>query len=322
MNENENSNDNWTPAPLAGGPPATPPPARRPPLLRRRAASIAAFSGLAIGGVAGGVVISQAATASPSPSASSSPSTTAPGYGGHRDHGPMMGNPTEDTQVAADAIGISLSQLQTALDSGQTIAAVAKAHGVDASKVISALAASENKEIDAALAAGSITQAQATQMKAGVQQRVTDMVNGVRPAGRPGGPYALQSEDLTVVAGAIGISTGDLQTALSSGQTIAAVAKAHNVDVDKVISAWVASENQEIDSRVSSGQITSAQAAQMKAQTQQRITDEVNGVRPAGGPGDGHGPGGPGGPWGGPGPDGGSSSGSGTTQSSSTGTSA
>jgi len=220
MNENDTPDDNWTAAPLPDGPRATPPPARRAPLLRRRAASIAAFTGLAIGGVAGGVVISQAATASPSPTASGSPSTMTPGDGRRG----------------------------------------------------------------------------------------------------PGGPHGLQSEDLGVVAGVIGVSTSDLQTALGNGQTIAAVAKAHNVDANKVISAWVASENQEIDARASSGQITSAQATQMKAHTQQRITDEVNGVRPAGGPGDGHGPGGPGGPWGGFGP-GAPGSGSGTTQSS-TGTSA
>lgn len=170
--------------------PATPAnPAPRASLLRRRAASIATLTGLAVGGVAGGLVIGHAATASPSPSATASPSGGAGGSGG----GPM---------------------------------------------------------------------------------------------GCPhGGPGGLQQEDLTLVAKAIGISASDLQTALRNGQTIAAVAKAHNVDVNTVISAWVASENKEIDDRASSGQITQQQAAQMKAMTQQRITDEVNGTRPAGGPG-------------------------------------
>ena len=45
----------------------------------------------------------------------------------------------------------------------------------------------------------------------------------------------------------------------------------------------MASENSEIDQRVASGQITAAQATQEKSQTQQRVTDEVNGTRPAGG---------------------------------------
>ena len=285
---NDTLPDNWTGAPDPETPPAAAPsgPAPRPPWLRRRVAGVAAVTGLGIGGLVGGYVISHAATtvatASPSPSSGAS---GAPEYGGR--HADIPGGRDEDLQVAAGAIGISAGDLQTALQNGQTIAAVAKAHSVDVNKVISALVASEDKEIDSALSSGSITSAQATQLKAGVQQRVTDMVNGTAPAGGPGGPggpHGLQSEDLSVVAGVIGISSSDLQTALQNGQTIAAVAKAHNVDVNKVISVWVASENKEIDDRVSSGQITSAQATQMKAMTQQRVTDEVNGTF-HGGPG-------------------------------------
>lgn len=97
---------------------------------------------------------------------------------------------------------------------------------------------------------------------------------GPRGAGRGG----LQSEDTQVVATAIGITTTQLQTELSGGKTIAAVAKEHNADVDALISTWVASENKEIDDRVASGALTQAQATQDKANTQQRVTDEVNGT--------------------------------------------
>jgi hypothetical protein len=300
--------DTWTPAPdaepsaPAPAPIAMPASGRPASVLRRRAATVATLTGLTIGGIAGGYIISQAA--SPSPSPTGSPSTEpGSGFPGAHHGGPgMRGNRDEDLQVAAGAIGISLSQLQTELQGGRSIAAVAKAHNVDASKVIDALVASENKEVDAALGAGRITQAQADQMKADQRQRVTDMVNGVRPQGGPdghGGPgmHGLAQEDLSVVAGAIGISAGDLQTALSGGQTIAAVARAHGVDAAKVISAWTASENQEIDALAKAGRITQSQADQMKAMTQQRVTDMVNGTF-RGGPHGGFrgGPGGPGGP--------------------------
>jgi hypothetical protein len=100
------------------------------------------------------------------------------------------------------------------------------------------------------------------------------------------------------------------------------VAKAHNVEVTKVISAWVASENQEIDQRLSSGQITKAQADQMKSMTQQRVTDMVNGTF-RGGPGGGcpgmPGPGGPGAPGAPSGTSGTGSSSGGATGTDSTG---
>lgn len=244
-----------------------------------------------LGGLTGGYMMAQAAS---TPSSSASPSATAP-------LGPPGGGPSdaaaraEDLQQAATAIGITQAQLQTELSGGKTIAMVATEHGVAVSKVVDALVASENSEIDQRASSGQITSTQATQEKAHTTERVTGFVNGTPPPGGPHGPGGrggLQAEDQQVVATAIGITTTQLQTELTAGKTIAAVATEHNVAVSKVIDALVASENNEIDQRVSSGQLTSAQGTQEKTHTTQRITDEVNGTHPAGGPG-GWGPGGP-----------------------------
>jgi len=189
--------DTWTPAPDADAPMPAPAPApsampasgRPGSVLRRRAATVATLTGLTVGGIAGGYIISQAA--SPTPSPTGSPSTE-PGHGFNGDHhgGPgHCGLAPEDLSVVAGAIGISAGDLQTALSGGQTIAAVAKAHGVDVAKVISAWTASENQEIDALVKAGRITQSQADQMKAMSQQRVTDMVNGTFRGGPHGGGF-------------------------------------------------------------------------------------------------------------------------------------
>ena len=219
-----------------------------------------------------------AAAANPSPGT---------GYGPHG--GPGHGAPgdrAEDEQVIATAIGITTTQLQTERAAGKTIAQVAQAHNVAVDKVVAAIVAAETKEIDQRVSAGQLTQAQADQLKSGLQQRATDEVNGTgHGPGGPGGhgPGGMQGEDQELVAGAIGITAAQLQTELASGKTIAQVAQAHGVSVDTVISKWVASENQEIDDRVKAGQLTQAQADQQKAQTQQRVTDEVNGTHPAGG---------------------------------------
>jgi hypothetical protein len=268
-------------------PPPPPPPSMRPSRRRvigSRTAAAAVAGGLVVGGIAGGYVISQAATSSPS--ASASPAAGAPHQHGFAGGGAAAHS--QDLQQVATAIGITTAQLQTEMSAGKTIAAIAKEHNVAAATVISALVADENAEIDAAVSSGHLTQAQAAQMKTQTTQRVTDFVNGTMRAHGPGGPGGpgggLGGEDGTVVAGTIGISTSQLQTELSSGKTIAAIAKEHNVAAAAVISALVASENKEIDQRVSSGAITAAQAAQIKAETTQRVTDEVNGTHPAGRP--------------------------------------
>ena len=84
--------------------------------------------------------------------------------------------------------------------------------------------------------------------------------------------------DISVVAKAIGISEADLQTALDGGQTVAAVAKAHNVAVQTVIDALVADGQSELAADVTAGRLTQAQADAQKAQVTQRATDQVNGT--------------------------------------------
>ena len=112
------------------------------------------------------------------------------------------------------------------------------------------------------------------------------------PMGGPGGNHGFNSSetvsDLSVVAKAIGISQADLQTALDGGQTVAAVAKAHNVAAQTVIDALVADGQSEVAADVTAGRLTQAQADAQKAQVTQRATDQVNGTMtggPMGGPG-------------------------------------
>ena len=101
--------------------------------------------------------------------------------------------------------------------------------------------------------------------------------------------------DTSVVAKAIGISEADLNTALAGGQTVAAVAKAHNVDTQVVIDALTKDGLDELAAQVKAGTITQAQADAQKAEVTQRATDQVNGTF-SGGRGGHRGMGGPGGP--------------------------
>jgi hypothetical protein len=84
--------------------------------------------------------------------------------------------------------------------------------------------------------------------------------------------------DTSVVAKAIGMTEADLISALQGGQTVAEVAKAKGVDVQKVIDALVADGMDELAAEVKAGTITQAQADAMKAEVTQRATDQVNGT--------------------------------------------
>jgi hypothetical protein len=162
----------------------------------RRNGRAAIFGALVLGGIAGAAIFGplSAFAASPSPSAATSPSTTtAPGTAGSGGHPAGlctgMGGHHEaisDASVVAKAIGMTEADLKTALSSGQTIAAVAKAHNVSVQVVIDALVADEKTELAAAVKAGTITQAQADARTTNLVQRITDRVNGTFR----GGPHS------------------------------------------------------------------------------------------------------------------------------------
>jgi hypothetical protein len=111
-----------------------------------------------------------------------------PGMGfGHRGGGPGM-REFGHLDAAASYLGMTAAELLAQLTGGKTLADVAKAKGKSVDGLVSALVADEKKELDAAVKAGRITQAQADAFLANAKQRFTDAVNRTR-AERMGGPF-------------------------------------------------------------------------------------------------------------------------------------
>ena len=110
------------------------------------------------------------------------------GHGGGRGGFGGFGN---HAATVASALGISTTDLETALQSGKTIAQIAKDKGVDVQKVIAALVAEEKTE-------------HPTATDADITTRVTAMVNGLRPAGGRGrgavAPTAVPTVSATATA--------------------------------------------------------------------------------------------------------------------------
>ena len=144
-----------------------------------------------------------------------------------------------------------------------------------------------------------LTQAQADKVAGALS------ASGVAPAG-PGagrrvGPRGLVGPDgaaLTAAAKALGMTPTDLLGQLRSGKSLAAVAKAKGVAVQKVVDALVAQAKQRLADDVKSGRLTQAQADQRLKNLSDRITAKVNATRPEGPGGFGRGRFGPGSPGG------------------------
>jgi hypothetical protein len=185
--------------------------------------------------------------------------------------------------AAAKALNLTTQQLRDKLSDGKTtIADVAKQQNVDVNTVIDAIAAAD-------------------------KARIGDIVNkpwpkfgdhfGGRGPGGPGQPGLgaglgrIGGIVLEPVAKALGISTDELKTDLAKGQSVADIAKAKNVDLNKVIDALVADATARIDKAVTDKHLTQDQADKIKAALRTKITDLVNNGFPKG-PKDGFGFGG------------------------------
>lgn len=193
----------------------------------------------------------------------------------------------DDLQAAATYLGTTTDDLLTQLRAGKTLAQIASAtSGKSTARLIAALVAAEKTELTDAVKANRLTQAEADAIAASLQHRFTDLVNGTRPDRGPGGfggPHDFGGP-FAAAATYLGISQSALITQLQSGQTLAQIANATSgKSAAGLIAALVADAKQHFGSNVPSD-------------LEQRITDLVNGVRPAFRPHDGDGHHGPFGP--------------------------
>jgi hypothetical protein len=86
---------------------------------------------------------------------------------------------------------------------------------------------------------------------------------------------------LDAAASYLGLTEAQLRTQLSSGKTLAQIAKDKNKSVSGLVDAMTASADKQLQAAVSEGRLTKAQADQISKNLEQRITDLVNGKRPS-----------------------------------------
>lgn len=132
---------------------------------------------------------------------------------------------------------------------------------------------------------GTLTQAQADKVAATLDS--SDALRRHGHDGGPGGPGGYSGpggrggRNLSAAATALGLSQADLRTALEGGKSLAQVAKDKGVAVGTVVTALVDAEKARIAQAVKDGRLPQADADERLADLTARVTDRVNGVRPA-----------------------------------------
>jgi hypothetical protein len=107
------------------------------------------------------------------------------GRGGKGDHG--AGVESNQNAVAAKILGMTDAELKTALQGGKTLAQLATDKNVPVNTLVTAMVDDVKAKVAAALTAGTITQAKATEELAEEPTETTDKVNAVQTARQGGG---------------------------------------------------------------------------------------------------------------------------------------
>ena len=156
----------------------------------------------------------------------------------------------------------------------------AKQLGVTPNQLTAALKQALKNRVDAAVAAGRLTQAQGKELKARIDAGDAPLLGFGGPGfGHHGGPHGMHA-GLDAAADYLGLTESQLHTAFESGKTLAQVAKSKGKSVDGLVAAMVADEKAELAAAVKAGRLTQAQANAIQSDLKARITDMVNNAPP------------------------------------------
>jgi hypothetical protein len=164
-------------------------------------------------------------------------------------------------------------------ESKAVISDAAKQLGIKPAKLSSALKQAVEHRIDAAVAAGRLTKTQGAELKQRIESQGFPLVAPPFGGhGHFGHHHGLPGLD--AAASYLGVSEDALRAKLESGKTLAQVAQDQGKSVDGLVAALKADLKQHLDRAVADGHLTQAQADQILAQADQRLTDLVNGKFP------------------------------------------
>jgi hypothetical protein len=195
--------------------------------------------------------------------------------------------------VAAAAVTAGAFAATGALSSREESQAVmedaAEQLGVEPAELSAALKQALKNRVDAAVAAGRLTEEQATELKERIDADEFPLFgvgHGVRG-------HHVHLGHLEAAASFLGMTEEKLRSAVEDGQTLAEVAEEQDKPVAGLVDAVVAAEKEELEQAVADGRLTEEQQQSILSSLEERITALVNGERGIGRAGfgrPGHGP--------------------------------
>jgi polyhydroxyalkanoate synthesis regulator phasin len=182
--------------------------------------------------------------------------------------------------LAVVGVGVGLAQQEDGTVN-TFLAKVAAKLGISEEKLTTAVDEAYDETLDEAVSSGRLTQEQADRLK----ERGFDFAPqfGRGPGfGERGPMQGVQLMD--AAAEALGMSADDLMAELKDGKSLADVAEAKGISVEKLTSDLLGQVKAQLDGLVSDGKLTQEQADNIYVQTESNIDQIVSDTSGLGGP--------------------------------------
>ena len=183
------------------------------------------------------------------------------------------------TAALAAVVGVggavAATQLSPSEESDAIVADAAKQLGVSADTLDAALKQALENRVDAALKAGTITSAQAAELKQRVEAGDVPLVGLGLGIGHHGGHHGFV--DFSTASEYLGLTEAQLRTKIEDGDTLAEIAKAQGKSAGGLVDALVQGAKADLDEKVAAGRITADQRTSILADLESRVEDVVNG---------------------------------------------
>jgi AraC-like DNA-binding protein len=173
--------------------------------------------------------------------------------------------------VAGGGVAVAAAQGDSSEESKAIIDDAAEQLGISPSKLSDALKKALGDRVDAAVAAGRLTKDEADALKERIASDEFPLFGGLHHRG-----FGHFGPSLDAAAGYLSLTEAQLRADLESGKSLAQVARDRGKSVDGLVNTLVAAAKERIDSAVSAGRVTRAQADEMLDGLQDRITELVN----------------------------------------------
>lgn len=178
--------------------------------------------------------------------------------------------------AAGGGVAVAASDSSPSEENQAVLDDAAKQLGISPTKLSDALKKALSDRVDAAVAAGRLTQAEGDALKQRINSDEFPLFGGLH---RGFGHFGFFG-NLTAAADYLGLTEAQLRSQLEGGKSLAQVAQAQGKSVAGLVDSLVAAAKQRLDQAVAAGRLTQAQETEMLGGLRDRITSLVNSTHP------------------------------------------